>query len=46
MIAKALEWIEGRTAPFLKEIDGVTWSNKDLDKVIDVKRIDSVSFPR
>lgn len=44
MIAKALEWIEGRTAPFLKEIDGVTWSNKSLNKVIDVKNIEAISF--
>ena len=44
MIAKALDWIEGRTAPFLKEIDGVTWSNKSLNKVIDVKKIESISF--
>lgn len=44
MIAKALEWIASRTAPFINEIDGVTWSNKSLNKVIDVKNIDTISF--
>ena len=44
MIAKALDWIYGRTFTFLQEIDGVTWSNKSLNKVINVKEMHSVSF--
>ncbi len=44
MIAKAMEWIKGNTAPNIREIDGVQWTDKNMTKVQNTMSMDKVEF--
>lgn len=44
MIAKAMEWIKNHTAPAIRTIDGVEWSDKSLYKIENIESLDKVQF--
>lgn len=44
MIAKAMDWIERHVVPNLVDIDGVTWSDKELSEVQNIRRMEKVSL--
>ncbi|MCM1427102.1 MAG: hypothetical protein NC118_10900 [Eubacterium sp.] len=44
MILKAMDWIEKHTAPHIQKIDGVEWTDKALNRVQNIKSIESLHF--
>lgn len=44
MIAKAMDWIKGHCAPTITEIDGAKWSDRELEKIENVKTLVAVNF--
>ena len=44
MIAKAMDWIKVHSAPHISNIDGASWTDKQLTKVENIQSIDKVSF--
>ncbi len=44
MIAKAMDWIKEHSAPTITEIDGSRWSDRELEKIENVRRMDAVNF--
>lgn len=44
MIANAMEWIKKHAAANIHEIDGASWSDKELKQVRNIKCMDKVNF--
>jgi len=44
MITKAMEWIKNHGAPTVTSIDGAQWSDRELKKFENVKRLEPVGF--
>lgn len=44
MIAKAMEWIKQETAPHMQQIDGTNWTDKKLEKVENILKLDKMNF--
>lgn len=44
MLEKAMNWIERHTTPNIMDIDGVTWTDKQMHKVQNVMSMDKAEF--